>query len=192
MSFTTDIFQAYTSNSMEASDVYLPLSSEAATDLARILAEDGSYTYLTLKDNVNYETVKAYAQNGYIILCRGLGGTTATKHPYGTCVTGVSPTIAQVIKDLLCCSNSDEAELTIKASLAGGTKGEAYTGWIYCTGTPTLTITVTGVPSWGTVTKKDNMVMITGTPTASGTSTVICKVTNSEGSLTKNLTLTVN
>lgn len=192
MSYVTDVFQAYTANSMEATDVYLPLSSEAATDLGKILSEDGAYTYLTLKDNVSVETVKAYAENGYIILCRGLGGTTAVKHPFGTCVTSVSPTVAQVIKDLVCCSNADNTELTIKSSLGGGTKGEAYTGWIYCTGTKPLTITVTGVPDWGTVKKKDNMVMITGTPTATGSSTVVCKVTNAEGSLTKNLTLTVS
>ena len=192
MSYVTDVFQAYTSKVMEASDVYLPLSKEAETDLAKILSTSGSYTYLTLKDNASVETVKAYAENGYIILCRGLGGTTATKHPFGTCVTSVSPTVAQVIRDLVCCSNSEDTKITINSSLGGATKGSAYTGWIYCEGTSPLTINVTGVPSWGTVTKKDNMVMITGTPTETGTFTVICKVTNDEGSLTKNLTLKVS
>ena len=191
MSYVTTVFKAYTSKVLEATDVYLPLDTAALTDLLQLLSTPGSYTYLTLQDNTNIETVKAYAESGYILLNRGLSGTTAVKHPFGTCVTSVSPTIAQVIRDLICCSDSTETALTIKSSLGGGTVNHTYMGWIYCEGALPITITVTGAPAWATVTKKDNLVTITGTPTEKGTSTLTCNASNTDGNITATLTLTI-
>ena len=98
--FVTSNFIAYTSKSIEAADVYLPLSKEAEAELMQLLTSTtDAYTYLTLKDNVNIETVMAYVENGYILLCRGEAGTQAVKHPYGTCVSTVPTTFSKVIED---------------------------------------------------------------------------------------------
>ena len=106
MAFVTDIYQAFLSEVLDASSVYLPLAPSPYADLLNILSDKDSYTYLTIKDDTHMETVKAHADGGYIIIERGQAGTEAVKFPVGACVTTVSPTIVAVIKDLVDESSS--------------------------------------------------------------------------------------
>ena len=200
MAFVTEDFQAFLSSPLEASEVYLPLGSSAYADLLRLLSENGSYTYLTIKDDTHMETVKAYAQGGYILLDRAQEGTVAVKFSYGACVTTISPTIVAVIKDLFCnyscCGGGtcDCTSVTLAASdLPDGNVGVAWNGTITLGGTVPIDASVVA-PSWMTVVQERNVLRLSGTPTTAGSFTIQVNATNCNATsrLTEALQLVIN
>ena len=75
------------------------------------------------------------------------------------------------------------------SSLAAGTVGTAYSQAISVTGTETITMTVTGLPSG--LSFNSSTRYITGTPTKAAVSTVTIKASNAGGTVTKSLKLTI-
>ena len=75
------------------------------------------------------------------------------------------------------------------SSLAAGTVGTAYSQAISVTGTETITLTVTGLPSG--LSFNSSTRYITGTPTKAAVSTVTIKASNAGGIVTKSLKLTI-
>ena len=75
------------------------------------------------------------------------------------------------------------------SSLAAGTVGTAYSQVISVTGTETITMTVTGLPSG--LSFNSSTRYITGTPTKAAVSTVTIKASNAGGIVTKSLKLTI-
>lgn len=101
MPYANDYFQAYLESKITATDAHLPVCAEAKADLLRFIP-NGSYTYASLVDDTNMETVIIRNEYGELILERGIEDTTPVAHPLGTCVRTVSPTAIAAIKDLIC------------------------------------------------------------------------------------------
>lgn len=175
MALVTEFFSAYTSEKLEATDVYLPLSESAKADLLTLLNRDGAYAFLTLRDEVNIETVKAHLEGDLIILERGLEGTTAVLHPLGTCVTATSPTIVAVIKDLVCNYQCCEGGCPVEpvaydsAYLPAAYVGKEWQGVVRYKGTSPMQLGVANPPSWMTVIQVKNELKLAGTPVEAGT-----------------------
>jgi hypothetical protein len=78
----------------------------------------------------------------------------------------------------------------ITTTLPTGTVGVAYSQSIAATGTTPITITSTGgLPGWATL---DATGLVHGTPNTSATSTIAAVATNTAGSDSKNVSLTIN
>ena len=192
MPFVTTSFTAYLSSPLPAGDVHLPLSHAAYADLLKLLSEDtGNYTFLTIKSHTHLETVKARAEGGYILLDRGLEGTEAVKHPYGACVSTISPTIAAVIKDLFCnysCCQGGVCDCTgvqIAASdLPDANVGVPWEGSITMSGTVPINAAVSDVPAWVRVVQERNMLRLTGTPDVAGAAQFTVTAENCNGTAT--------
>lgn len=197
MNMTTEFFSAFLTAPLEESGKYITLTKEAAADLASILKSNGSYIYLTLRDDANIETVRAHLEQGFLMVDRGLSGTEAVKHPIGTCVSSVSPTVIAVIKDLICnydcCEDGDcpknPADF-LNIYTPSGSTGTAYHGTIEFTGTDPVQVTVAGAPDWLTVTRTGNTLSLTGTPTSAGDVTFSIALTNLNGTKTSVKTIT--
>lgn len=200
MAFVTETYQAFLNAPMEADAVHLPVGSAAYADLLKLLsAEPGNYTFLTIKDDTSMETVKAKAEGGYILLERGLEGTEAVKHPFGACVTAVSPTIIAVIKDLFCnytCCETAPCDCIgvylIDATLPEGNVGVEWEGRITLGGTQPLNVSVEGAPAWMTVVQERSLVRLYGTPTEAGALSLRVVATNCKGVLSEVLQVVIN
>lgn len=197
MSMTSEFFTAFLTAPLEESGKYITLTKEATSDLASILKDSGSYIYLTLRDDANIETVRAHLEQGILIVDRGLSGTEAVKHPIGTCVSSVSPTVIAVIKDLICnydCCESGDCPKTPAEFLSvytpSGSTGTAYRGTIDFTGTDPVQVTVSGAPDWLTVTRTGSSLILSGTPASSGDVTFSIALTNLNGTKTAVKTIT--
>lgn len=191
MSMVTEFFSAYLTAVLEENGKYISLTSEATADLASMLKASGSYIYLTLRDDANIETVRAHLEQGLLIVDRGLSDTEAVKHPVGTCVSSVSPTVVAVIKDLICNYNCCEDGDCPKTPVAfttiytpSGSTGTAYRGTVEFTGTDPVQVTVSGAPDWLTVTRTGTSLTLTGTPVSSGDVTFSIALTNMNGTQT--------
>ena len=194
MAFITEPFQAFLAAPLEATGVTLPLSASAHADLLKLLKEKDSYTYLSIKDNVNFETVKVYADGGYLLLDRGQAHTTPVKFSFGACVSTLTPTaiavIENVLKDMVgeCRQyyNPDAmgGQLGVAFSdLPAGRVGQEWRGAIVLGGTLPIKITVTGVPSWVTVTHYENMVELVGKPTGAASTAFTLHAVNEQENL---------
>ncbi|MFR0557275.1 putative Ig domain-containing protein [Pseudoscardovia radai] len=85
---------------------------------------------------------------------------------------------------------ADVAPEITTTALAAATVGASYTATLEATGTPTPTLSVAGLPDGLAFDASANT--ISGTPTAGGASTVTVTATNAAGTVSKDLTLTVN
>lgn len=174
MSMVSEFFSAFTTDRIGDTEIHLPLSDSAKADLLAILEPAESYIYLTLKGESNVETVKAHADGGYIILVRGLEGTKAVNHHYGTCVTSISPTTIAVLKDLVCNYKCCEGECECKpVELVGkmlptATIGVEWEGVAFFNGDLPIHIGVHNAPGWMTITQKGATLHMAGTPTETG------------------------
>lgn len=188
MPFVTEVFQAFLSGILAADDVHIPLAQPAYADLLKLLtSQKDAYTYLTLKDDTHAETVKAYAEGGYILLDRGLRSTTPTKFPFGTCVSTISPTTAAVLYDAMCdcsstCGYDPDAmgsQLCVEIeNMPQGKVGTTYNGYIILGGVLPITATFDNVPDWMTIRQVGNMIDFTGKPTESKTTVMEMEVSN--------------
>ena len=147
--------------------------------------ETGNYTFLSIRNPTHLETVRARAEGGYILLDRGLEGTEAVKHPYGACVTTISPTIVAVIKDLFCnyscCQGAvcDCTAVTIAAAdLPDANVGVPWEGTVTLSGTLPIDAAVTGAPLWMRVVQERNMLRLSGTPDVAGAVSLLVEAAN--------------
>ena len=186
MPYVTDIYQAYLSSPIDASDVYLPVAHPAYADLLKLLSSaTGNYTFLTIKDDTHMETVKAWAEGGYILMERGLEGTEPKKFGYGACVTTISPTIVAVIKDLFCnysCCGGGTCDCTnvslVSAELPDGNVGVEWTGVITLGGTIPIEATVKNAPAWMNIVQERTVLNLSGVPTTAGSISLLVEATN--------------
>lgn len=200
MTMQTEYFSAYLSERLEATDVYLPLADAARLDLINVLSDADSYIFLTLKGDTHMETVRARREGGYILLDRGLEGTTAVLHHYGTCVTSVSPTVIAAMKDLICnyscCEDGDCPCVAVTyagAVLPEAHAGVAWEGSVVFGGDAPIHMGIEGAPSWMNVSQQGNLLKLYGTPTTNGIFPFSVAATNCNGTqiATKALSLTV-
>ena len=199
MALVTEYFTASTAEKLEATDVYLPLHESAKADLLALLDNEDKYVYLTLKDEVNIETVKASVRGDVIMLERGLEGTTAVLHPMGTCVSSTSPTIIAAIKDFICnyqCCESGCAVEPIEfdsAYLPASYVGKAWEGILRFSGSSPMKLGIANPPAWMTVVQVKNEIQMSGTPTDAGQLSLGAFGVNGDGtnSVTKEVILTV-
>lgn len=195
----TEYFSAYTSEKLEAGDVYLPLSDAARADLLKLLDTEDKYIYFSLKDETNFETVRATAAGGLILLDRAVEGTAPVLHPMGTCVTSVSPTIVATIKDLICtyecCDTGCPVEPVAYDSvyLPAAYVGQAWSGIIRFTGSTPMMLSIANPPAWMTVIQNKKELQLSGTPTETGTFSLGAFGFNGNGTntATKEVLLTV-
>ncbi len=201
MPLVSDYFSAMINAKLEATDVYLPLDEAAKADLLKILADPKAYTYLTLKGEQHFETVKVINQQSTLILERAREGTKAVLHHFGTCISTVSPTVLAVIKDLVCnfdacCEGNPcpcEPVTYVGAVLPTGRVAQEWKGSaVFKGGLPMITA-VNGTPTWMSVIQNQNAVFLSGTPTAAGTFSFSVAATNCNGTVivTQPLTVTV-
>lgn len=180
MPFVTAPFQAYLAAPISSTDVTLPLSATAKADLVKLLCQDDAYTYLSLRDEVNFETVKAYLSCGELLIDRGQAGTTPVKFSFSTCVSTLSPTVAAVVTAMLSEQMSD-CMAFYNPDAMGGVLGVAFTdlptgtlannwrGMIVLSGTLPMSVSVSGLPGWVKAVQYGNMLELTGKPTATAT-----------------------
>ena len=176
MNMKTEFFSAYIVDALLPGDVHIPLSAAAEADLKALLASEGSYVYLTIRDELNAETVKCSLSAGTLVLERGLEGTEAVKHPYGSCVSTVSPTVMAVVKDLIChydcCEDGDCTAVPVSFGVPtapAGTAGTPWLGSVDVGGSDPVTLDASAAPSWMTVRRAGrNTVLMSGTPPSPG------------------------
>lgn len=191
MSMKYEYFSAYTCDPIVSTDKYLPLPKGAQTDLIDILKEDESYIYLTLLDDANIETVKVSLVQGFLVMERGISGTTPVNHPVGTCVSSISPTVIAVIKDLICnyncCEDGDCPKTPVQFTdsyIPSAKAGSAFRGTISFTGTDPVQVTVSGAPDWLTIARSGDTLTLSGTPASAGQVTFSIALTNLNGTKT--------
>ena len=200
MPMKTEYFSAFLSERLEATDVYLPLSRPAEADLVSLLPGKDDYIFLTLKGDVHMETVKARNENGTLIIERGVEGTEAVLHHYGTCVVSVSPTVVAVMKDLICnyscCEDGDCP--CVGVAYAGAVLPEAHVGKVWegsvvFAGDAPIKMGIDNAPDWMNVSQQGGLMRLYGTPAVSGTVPISVSATNCNGTqiATKALELTV-
>lgn len=195
-----DYFSAYLTEKIAANETHLPLCDAARADLVNILGDDG-YTFLTIKDDVNIETVKVRNDHGVLLLeRRGLEGTKAVAHPENSCVLSVQPTVMAAVKDLICnydCCADDCPCDPVTTAFYSEKPATAKVGaqWAYAVsfnGTPPLQCGVSAVPSGITAKSTGNTIVFSGTPAKAGTYSIAVSATNCAGKVfTEIFTLTV-
>ena len=188
MNVRNEYFSASLNRKLEATDIYLPISEGAAADLKALLKEPDDYIYLTLKDDVNLETVRVRNEQGTLMLERGLEGTEAVTHPFGTCIMSVSPTVVALIKDLICSYECCEGPCPVEPVVCAGTAlpeygnvGVAFNGCVIFTGSSPMNIVMNGAPAWLSALQMGNTLILRGTPDKAGTTTFSVAATNGNG-----------
>lgn len=195
-----EYFSASLNACLEATDVYLPVSDAAAADLKALLTEPNQYMYLTLKDDTNFETVKVRNEQGTLMLERGVEGTEATKHPFGTCIVSVSPTVVALIKDLICNYECCNGPCPVEPVVCAGTALPEYTnvglpfnGCVIFTGSSPINIVINGAPAWMQALQMGNTLILSGTPDKAGTASFSVAAANGNGThvVSQSVTVTV-
>lgn len=183
--YRTEPFIAHLGKSLDAAEVYLPVSHAPYADLLRLLADPNDYTILTITDDTNEEVVKAKASGGTIILERGLGGTVPVKLSYGARVATVPPALNVVIeeriRELLGCYFDDTVLDVADVRLPVGTATQEYYGYLRLSGQLPMKVEISGTPVWACVTQTANIITITGRPPDPGTFVIHLTATNLNG-----------
>lgn len=187
MSYVTEIFTAGLTQAMEADAVTLPLASSALADLSKLLEEDDTYTFASIKSDSTFETVKIYIASGSLVVDRAQAGTSAVKHPCGSIVCLVSPTIEAALKAIICeydCCEGDCpcTDVTFAgAFLPTATVNTAWEGCVLFTGSLPMSFGITNQPSWMTIEAEGGTVRLSGTPTGVGTYSFAVAASNCSG-----------
>ena len=173
------------SDAMLADDTYFPLTQR---DNARLLEmiPDGDEMFLTIRDNLYSEWVRAENQCGTIVVHRGVDDSQPRKFPRGSCV--FFETSLPVIKWLICNYNCCEGEdcdcvgVTLeRESLPTGIVNMPWEGRILFDGSFPIHFSIDGMPSWMKAEYEEHIVRLSGTPTGTGTFTVSISATNCAG-----------
>ena len=200
MNMKTEYFIASLTETLQPTDVHLPIIPAATTDLLGILQEPDSFMFLSLANDIGVETVKAENVDGTILLTRGVAGTVPLVHPCnGTCVRSVDPTAIAVMKEIACnfnCCEPDECECE-KVSYVGevlpvGKLNVAWAGSVVFSGTLPILIGVDNVPSWASVEQVGNYIKLYGTPTVTGVYNFSVSATNCNGTAIDTVALTLS
>lgn len=188
MSYVTELFSAGLVSALEADAVTLPVSDAARADLVKLLSEDGSYTYASIRSDSTFETVKLYLATGALVMDRAQEGTAAVKHPCGSLVCLISPTIMAALKSVVCeydcCAEGDCQCHAVEFSgeyLPDAHVNEEWDGCIVFSGDTPMKIVTSGTPSWMNVTVEGTVVKLSGTPNATGTTTFTVAAANCNG-----------
>lgn len=188
MNVRNEYFSASLNAKLEATDVYLPISDAAAADLKALLTEPDQYMYLTLKDDTNFETVKVRNERGTLMLERGIEGTTATTHPFGTCIVSVSPTVVALVKDLICNYECCNGPCPVTPPTLAGISmpmqcnvGVEWNAAVIFDGTAPMTIGINNAPAWVQATQVGSTLILKGVPDKAETVTFSVAATNGNG-----------
>lgn len=95
-------FNVVLDRAIKQDDTYLPIHKRDKYRLEQLLGDN--YTYLTFRNNISHEIVKAKAtSDGEIMIERGVEGTTPINAPFGTCVTftWVKSSIEDIVEEKL-------------------------------------------------------------------------------------------
>lgn len=180
----TSFFYANLNDTMAESDVYLPLNAKDMAKLIAILGEDGEFTYLTVMDGLFKEYVKAELTAGTVVLTRAVDSE-AHKFPRGSCVLFENsiPVTKWLICNYECCAGDCEVEAvkSLGFSAPDAVAGQPWKGTALFSGGLPMTFGVTGMPSWMTAEFVDNAVVLSGTPTATGSHTIAVAASNDRG-----------
>ena len=175
MNMKIEFFSALLNRALGPADVHLPIDAAAEADLKALLASEGSYVYLTIRDELNAETVKCSLAAGTLVLERGLEGTQGVRHPYGACISTVSPTVMAVVKDLIChydcCEDGDCTAVPVSFNTVNTPPASAGTPWqgsAELDGSDPITLDASAAPSWMTVRRYGQLVLLKGTPSSAG------------------------
>ena len=152
-----------------------PRDAAAEADLKALLSGEGSYVYLTIRDELNAETVRCSLSAGALVLERGMEGTQGVRHPYGACVSTVSPTVMAVVKDLIChydcCEGGDCTAVPValhSVNAPSASVGAPWQGSAELDGSDPITLDASAAPSWMTVRRYGHLVLMKGTPSTAG------------------------
>ncbi len=176
-------FNANLAEVMYADDKFLPLNKH---DMARLieLIPDGDETFLTIRDNLYTEYVRAENQCGTIVVHRGIDSE-PRKFPRGACV--FFETSLPVVKWLICnydCCEGDcdcqPVELVREVSPAGKV-GQEWYGRMNFRGSLPIRFGLGEVPDWVHVETQDHIVEFSGTPRAKGSFGITVSATNCQG-----------
>lgn len=164
---------------------FLPLTERDKARLLTVIPE-GESMFLTIKDNLYEEWVKATNQCGFVLIERGIGGSTPRKFVKGSCVFFEMslPAIDWRICNLNCCADEECPCVPVTAdgyTAPPATVGTPWRGTVVFTGDLPMTFGVTGMPSWMTASAGASSVVLSGTPTAVGTSTIAVTGINCSG-----------
>lgn len=170
---------------MYADDKYFPLTDR---DMSRLLEHvpDGEEIFLTLRDNLYTEYVRAENQCGTIVVHRAQGDSVARKFPRGTCLffEPSVPVIEWLICNHNCCEGDCECEdvALSRIILPTGLAGQPWQGRLVFTGTTPINYSLTDTPDWVTVEYNERIIHLYGTPPAAGSVNMSVAATNCQGS----------
>ena len=199
MVMKTEKFVAFLTKNLPADSKSIPLSTSAAQDLLGLLSQ-GDYIYLAIAtDSARYEVVKCTNVSGNLVLTRGIEGTTPQTHASGACVSGLSPLIVAVIKDVVCnydCCATGECDCKpvafASAALPQALKDAYWEGTVTFSGSTPMRMTVDNAPTWMSASMKQNVVTLYGTPDQTGENSVTVLASNLDGTNTVSKTLAVS
>ena len=187
MAYKNEYFSAMLNGKLDKDAVHLPVSEAVAADLLALLTDKESYIYLTIKGDTTFETVKARNEDGTLLLERGVEGTTAVLHPYGSCIVSVSPTVIAAIKDLVCSHNCCEEDCPVTPvaflakSISDAVVAHSWSGAVIFSGTAPVVIGTDGLPAWMNATQQGTTLLLDGTPTEEGTCSFTVAASNGNG-----------
>lgn len=169
---------------MEADDKYFPLSQH---DNMRLLEHipDGEEIYLTIRDNLYTEYVRAENQCGTVIVHRGVDST-ARRFPRGSCVffEASLPLIKWLICNYDCCADEEcpctPVEIQ-RSALPSAVLNNPWEGRVLLTGSLPIQTKVTGLPAWMSAEQEGDRIVLSGTPTTNTTVNIAVAATNCSG-----------
>lgn len=169
---------------MEVDDKYFPLTQH---DTVRLLEHlpDGEEIYLTIRDNLYTEYVRAENQCGTVIVHRGVDST-PRRFPRGSCVffEASLPLIKWLICNHDCCEDTEcpctpvEIQRTV---LPAAILNNPWEGRILLTGSHPIQTRVTGLPTWMTAKQEGDRIILSGTPTTTTVADIAVAATNCSG-----------
>lgn len=187
MPYKNEYFSAMLNEKLEKDAVYLPVNEAVKADLVALLKEEDDYIYLAIRSDTTYETVKVRNEAGTLLIERGVEGTTAVLHPYGSCIISVSPTVIAAIKDLVCNHNCCEEDCPVTPvqylaqTVPPAVVSHSWSGAIIFSGTEPVTMGTTNLPKWITATQQGTTLLLEGTPSAASTYSFTVAAANGNG-----------
>lgn len=140
-----NIWRAYLTGILAPTDTLLPVTAASEEALCAALGST-DYTYLSLRDGVNVELVKATCVGGAIEIERAQGGTQAHAFAKGSCAA--FEITDEGLRAMICETNCDCDKVKLAAGETWGevAEGIAWQHTMYFTGTQPLTLTQITTP----------------------------------------------
>jgi len=178
-------FSATLNDTLTKDSGFLPLRDNDRNRLLSIIPENDEM-FLTIKDGLHTEWIRAENQCGTIVLTRGIAGSEARKFPRGSCVLFETslPLIQWLICNYDCCVDMDCPCIEIENAgvvFPAARVNYPWEGSAIFKGDLPITFGITGMPSWMTAEQGANYVRLYGTPNGAGTYTISIAGTNCSG-----------